>query len=205
MTEPSTKDRRPWPMTWVAASIAIFLVLYTFINIQFRKEDAPHLPYEEAQERKSQLFEFDMNGWKLLEAESGTSNRSDPGVDIFKVRERPQEGRLDQDLPMDLVTVIPNRPVLVGGIRMVEPFLTDDRFLEIKLVPEAGVERGVQLDGYLKEGHLIVLVVKSEQGADFGRSNIYRFGLSGDGFPAGPYSVALYTDQAVYEWTITVD
>ncbi|RKX30787.1 MAG: hypothetical protein DRP71_14465 [Verrucomicrobia bacterium] len=204
MTEPPAKDRRPWPMTWVAVAIAVFITLYTVINFQYRKSEDPHLPYEEAQERKSRFFEFDLNGWKSLEVASDTS-ASASRDDLLPVRARPQAGRLDQDMPMDLVTVIPRRPKLVGGFHMIEPFMTKNRTLEIVLVPETEIEDPIQLEAYLKEGHLVILAVEGEQTGGLEGSPTFRLGLTAEEFPTGPYSAELYTDPTVYEWTFTVD
>jgi hypothetical protein len=205
MTEPSNNQRQPIPMAWVAVAIAVSIALYTVINIQFRKDEAPHLPYEEAQERKSQLFEFDMNGWQRLEAVSRATNSSNLGVDLISISERSLKGRLDQELPMDLVTVIPERPELVDGIRTVEPFLTEERILVIEfvLVPES--KRPIHLDAYLKDGLLVMLADEGERFAESAGPTTFDLRVSGDGFPEGTYSTALYTDPTIYEWTFTVD
>ena len=57
-------------MTWVVIAIVAFMVIYTLVNVKFRKEEAPHQPYEEAQERQSRFFDFDMNGWKWMTVET---------------------------------------------------------------------------------------------------------------------------------------
>ncbi len=44
-------SRKPWPIRWVVISIVGFIAIYTYIGIAFRKETAPHLPYEQAQIR----------------------------------------------------------------------------------------------------------------------------------------------------------
>jgi hypothetical protein len=204
MSEQGNRTRRPWPMTRVAVAIAVFIIAYTVINLQFRKSEAPHLPYEEAQERESRFFEFDLNGWKRLEVASNAS-ASATRADLLPVDARPQEGRLDQDMPMDLVTVIPRRPKLVGGIRTIEPFMIEDRFLEIVFAPETETENPIQLEAYLKEGHLVVLAVEGERIGESEGLPTFRLDLTGEDFSAGPYSAALYTNPTVYEWTFTVD
>ena len=99
MTEPEQNERRPWPMTWVVIAIISFMAIYTFVNVTFRKEEEPHQPYEEAQERQSRFFEFDMNGWKWLEVTSsmGTPISVDEALPL-PVTTRPLEDRLNQDL-----------------------------------------------------------------------------------------------------------
>lgn len=43
-------------MRWVVLAVAGFIGLYTFISLNFRKEDAAHLPYEESQMRGGQAL-----------------------------------------------------------------------------------------------------------------------------------------------------
>ena len=205
MTEPPAKDRRPWPMTWVAVAIAVFITLYTVINFQFRKNEDPHLPYEEAKERESRFFEFDLNGWKRLEVVLYVPLASDPSVESLPVEARAQEGRLDQDMPMDLVTVIPRRPELIAGIRTIEPVVIEDRLLVIVLLPESEIMAPIRLEAYLKEGHLVVLAVEGERSGESEVSSKFRLELTPEAFPVGLYSASLYTDPTVYEWTFTVD
>ncbi len=106
---------------------------------------------------------------------------------------------------MDLVTVIPRRPKLVGGVQTVESFMTEERILEIVLVSEAVTGDPIQLEAYLKEGRLVVLVVEGERTGESEGSSTFRLDLSGEDIPEGPYSATLYTDPTVYEWTFTVD
>ena len=47
MGEPETaapRERQPWPMTWVVIAIASYIVLYTAINLGFRKPGPAHEP-----------------------------------------------------------------------------------------------------------------------------------------------------------------
>ena len=192
-------------MTWVAVAIAVFITLYTVINFQFRKNEDPHLPYEEAQERKSRFFDFDLNGWKRLEIVSYLPVASDPVAELIPVEARALEGRLDQDMPMDLVTVIPRRPELVGGVQGVETALTEDLDLEIILISGQREVGPVQLEAYLKYGHLVILAVEGEQTGGLEGSTNFRLSLSGEEIPGGLYSVTLYTEDAVYEWKPAID
>jgi hypothetical protein len=205
MSEQGNKTRRPWPMTWVAVAIAVFITLYTVINFQFRKNEDPHLPYEEAQERESRFFDFDLNGWKRLEIVSYFPVASDPGAELIPVEARALEGRLDQDMPMDLVTVIPRRPELMAGIRLIEPVVIEDQLLEIVFVPETEIEHPIRLEAYLKEDHLVVLAVKGKSSGESRVSSKFKLDLTAEAFPVGLYSASLYTDPTVFEWTFTVD
>lgn len=49
-------------MRWTVLAIAIFVVLYTLVSFFFRKENAAHLPYEEAQIRGGRALQE--AGWE---------------------------------------------------------------------------------------------------------------------------------------------
>ena len=43
--------RKPWPMRWIVIAIMVFVGLYTYLNLHFRKPGPAYLPYEDAQQR----------------------------------------------------------------------------------------------------------------------------------------------------------
>lgn len=44
-------ERKPWPMKWIVLSIALFIVLYTYVNLRYRKPGPGYLPYEDARQK----------------------------------------------------------------------------------------------------------------------------------------------------------
>ena len=41
----SAPSRKPWPMRWIVASILLFIVPYTYVNLKFRKPNKAFEPY----------------------------------------------------------------------------------------------------------------------------------------------------------------
>lgn len=50
MPAPS-KDRKPWPMKWVVLAIVVFVPLYTFLTLHFRRKDPSFVPYQDMRDR----------------------------------------------------------------------------------------------------------------------------------------------------------
>lgn len=189
-------------MYWVVIAIVSFMAIYTFVNVTFRKEEAPHLPYEEAQERQSRFFEFDMNGWKWLEAIPGEEPSIKPEEVLpLPVSTRPLEDRLDQDLPMDLVTAVPKRPDLVEALGGISVNLVPDETIRVSLQRDPESKDRIGLEAFYKEGRLIILIVRD--GKDPDPTDPISFSLSkSDDWSMESCAVSLYTEKTVYEWEI---
>jgi hypothetical protein len=49
------RDRKPWPMKWVALTIIIVLVPYTFLTLHYRKKGKAFEPHQDIKERANTL------------------------------------------------------------------------------------------------------------------------------------------------------
>jgi hypothetical protein len=47
----SATARKPWPMRWIVASILLFVVPYTYVNLKFRKPNKAFEPYADMKEQ----------------------------------------------------------------------------------------------------------------------------------------------------------
>jgi len=50
MTAPS-KDKKPWPMKWIVLSIVLFIPIYTFLTLHFRKKGPMFNPYQDMRDQ----------------------------------------------------------------------------------------------------------------------------------------------------------
>ena len=57
------------PMKWIVVSIVVFIVLYTVVNIYYRKPAPPHRPYEEMVNRTI-TARLQASGWHRLPVET---------------------------------------------------------------------------------------------------------------------------------------
>ena len=61
-------ERKPWPMWPIALSILTFIILYTWVQLKFRKEEKPYEPNYEIKERRNQVAEKNLYDWFSLNA-----------------------------------------------------------------------------------------------------------------------------------------
>ncbi len=47
----SAANRKPWPMRWIVASILLFIVPYTYINLKYRKAGPAFEPYADMRDQ----------------------------------------------------------------------------------------------------------------------------------------------------------
>src|SRR5208282_6479745 len=45
------KERRPWPMKWVVLAIVVFIPLYTYLTLHFRRKEPAFVPYQDMRDR----------------------------------------------------------------------------------------------------------------------------------------------------------
>jgi hypothetical protein len=51
MSTPLKPTPKPWPMKWVIGAIAVFIVVYTVVDLKYRKQQPAYRPYQDAQDR----------------------------------------------------------------------------------------------------------------------------------------------------------
>jgi hypothetical protein len=49
------KDRKPWPMKWVAVAILLVIVPYTFLTLRYRKPGKAFEPYQDIKDRANTM------------------------------------------------------------------------------------------------------------------------------------------------------
>src|SRR5580692_5628464 len=45
------KDRKPWPMKWIVASILVFIPIYTYLTLHYRRPGPAYNPYRDMRDR----------------------------------------------------------------------------------------------------------------------------------------------------------
>jgi hypothetical protein len=110
-------ERKPWPMIWIVAAIAGYVVIYTVVNVAFRKPAPPHEPWVEARERRLRVVQTSMMGWSRLAAtiEPAANPAGEASTPLAEVASTPPPVRLDKALPVELVLIAPGRPALHPG------------------------------------------------------------------------------------------
>jgi hypothetical protein len=48
---PPRKDRKPWPMKWIVVSILLFIPIYTYLTLHYRRPGPAFNPYRDMRDR----------------------------------------------------------------------------------------------------------------------------------------------------------
>jgi hypothetical protein len=48
---PDRKDRKPWPMKWIVVAILVFIPIYTYLTLHFRRPGPAFNPYQDLRDR----------------------------------------------------------------------------------------------------------------------------------------------------------
>ncbi len=188
-------------MTWIAAAIGVYIVAYTLINLGYRKENGAHEPWAEALERRENVKEEALLDWTRLytaftPAEAADATAQAPRASISR---SPAPGRLEKELPIELVLVIPARPELARApievlapatVRAAGPWRIAFQFGEDQQPQRLG-----EFLAYARDQHLWLFL-----------QNEKRPGLDAAPTPAqGTLEIALPTESlAPGEWTATL-
>ncbi|MGH8020486.1 MAG: hypothetical protein ACREIA_19810 [Opitutaceae bacterium] len=114
-SSPAPKRRKPWPMAWIAATIVACIVAYTLINLGYRKKDGAHEPWAEALERREEVRQEALLEWTRFHVALTPAKTAAAPPPHASVSRGPAPGRLDEELPIELVMVIPARPELASA------------------------------------------------------------------------------------------
>ena len=62
----SMRTREPWPMWTIGVAIAVFIALYTYINIEYRKPEKPYEPYQALKDKQNAPVLKNFYDWYAL-------------------------------------------------------------------------------------------------------------------------------------------
>lgn len=198
-----------WPF---ALAIVIFIIGYTWIQLEFRKEGPTNQPYQDLLDRQKAVVEKNMYDWYSLKAEVATKETplSSEGIEI-----KTAEGPLENFLPQQLVYYIASRPILIPKIERVEREETAQAasHYNLKLWLPRGMaeDQRFRLSAFYKEGelHLLAqfLVQKREHSEDLLNEDFtpYLFSIPTDPMTTESLSVYLYTEGEIRSWKAIVE
>lgn len=220
MGEPDTgtpRERRPWPMTWVVAAIAAYVVLYTAINLGFRKPGPAHEPAAEAQARQESFVQATMHGWtryavKLAPVPLASAEPS-ADVSIARVSRAPAPDDLARAVPLELTLIFPGKPSMHDAPEVVTApaRVPVNGTWRIQLqfgAPTADAHAFGEALAYAKDHHLR-LFLQDERRTPIGMTPTpaaaaLELSLPPGVLPAGDWHATLYTKDAIFTWAFAV-
>ena len=207
-------ERKPWPMWPIAVSILTFIVLYTWVQLAFRKEEKPYEPSHRMQQRQRDIAEKNMYDWYSLTAESRTEeSAAQLSSDTVKIRFI--DGPLENELPAQIVYYIPRRPLLVPEIQSlsVPNEIRSEEHISIRFqMPAAyGDHPDFNITSFYKEGLMIILAemqIESERELAAiprdGSLKNYEYAIDSGPIETDRIEVRLFTEGQVREWSAAI-
>ena len=113
---PRRPPPKPWPMKWIVAAIAVFIVGYTLVNVYFRKPGRGFRPYEDMNNRAT-TARLLAAGWQKMPVDTRRPAEKPSAADIPAAVTRETAG-----LGADLESKFAEKPKLLATIdRVVSP------------------------------------------------------------------------------------
>jgi len=208
----SMRSREPWPMWPIALAIFAFIAVYTWIQLEFRKEGPAFEPAQAMEDRKNAIAQKNFYNWYSLKTERASA----PVAFEAKAQatSRAQPDVLDQVIPEQLKYYMRSRPVLLPGfVKTASPTeLTPGTKLPITLQVPSQLANNELLKvlSFYKEGDLFLLAtlfVEKREEIDpsllNGESSPVTFLIPTDPMAADTIKVHFLNQDRIAEWQIT--
>lgn len=190
-------------MGWVAASIIVFIVGYTFVTLHFRKVNKPYEPYHDLKER-AQVHKLLEAGYQriVIPADLPTEPASVPAAPAH-----PAAGGVPADLRGNLFEA----PRLPDAYHDVRAATQANQLMPYPILFESTqADNHQQLGGasiYLRDQSLVIVPeYEALDGALLARrrDNLVRLVIPGGSLKPGRYEVTLVGARASCGWTLQV-
>ena len=188
-----------WPMKWIVLAILSFVVLYTYLNLHFRKPGPAYQPYQDSRQRAA----LEKVGYQRVTCR--VDRPSDPAA--FTDTALPAPG----GLPADLLTTFPTPPLMpaeigtVGAAPSLEAMATYQ--IQFSCTQSDNLREVVGAHLFFKGGEMFVLPDSETLPAGLiarTRAAVIRIRVPPGGIPVGSYHVTLVGEQASKAWTLQV-
>jgi hypothetical protein len=197
------KDRKPWPMKWIVLAIVLFIPLYTYLTLHFRRPGPAFRPYQDMRDR-ADVIRLLKAGYQRVAIEARRPADALPGAGAPTL---PAPGGLPAELRRTLI----ESPLLPMEIDSVSAPTSAVSGIDYQIgLTYTLPDNKRQLSGahlYEREGELVII-------ADFERLDGTLLTRSRDGsalltvppgsLRPGTYRVLLVGERASRSWTLNV-
>jgi hypothetical protein len=198
-----TKDRKPWSMKWIVLAIVLFVPVYTYLTLHFRRPGPAFAPYGDMRDR-ADVIRLLKAGYKRVAIEAsrpvdGSTASGGPTV--------PAPGGLPEELRKTLI----ESPLLPLAIESASaPPSAVSGFDYAVDLSYTNKDNKRQLSGahiYEREGEIVI--VADFEHLDGGLMARYRDGTAHLDIPPGSlkpgtYRVTLVGEQSSRSWSLVV-
>ena len=188
-------------MKWIALSILIFVVLYTYLNLHFRKPGPEYEPYQDSRLRAN----LEKAGYQRITARVDRPSDPRPVADAAPVSSVPG------GLPADLLVTFATPPLMPQQIDSVGAAPSTDAAsvyrIQFSCTQSDNLREVVGAHLYLKGGEIFALpdcAPLPEGLIARTRAAVIRISVPPASIPAGTYHVTLVGEFAAKSWTLQV-
>jgi hypothetical protein len=197
------KVRKPWPMKWIVVAILVFIPIYTYLTLHFRRPGPAFNPYRDMRDR-ADVIRLLKAGYHRIAVEASRPVDAAPGTGAPTL---PAPGGLPDDLRNTLV----ESPLLPMEVNSVSASATAVSGIDYQIVLSYTIpDNKRQLSGahlYEKPGEIVIV-------ADFERLAGELLARTREGsalldvppgsLKPGTYRVTLVGERASRSWTLRV-
>ncbi len=197
------KDRKPWPMRWIVLSILVFIPIYTYLTLHFRRPGRAFAPYQDLRDRTDVV--------RLLKA-----GYHRVAVEATRPAEPPPDGALAASpapggLPAELRKTLVETPLMPLEISRVTAAQAASSAIDYPIgLAYTLADNKRQLSGahlYVRDGEVVIV-------ADFERLGGELMARTREGYALltvppgtlrpGTYTVTAVGERASRSWTLRV-
>lgn len=200
-----------WP---IGLAIGLFVVAYTIVNLNYRKDGQAYEPFQAMQDRREEIVEKNFYDWYRLKTKR--SPTISPLAGHTAVKRSPVSENLEKVLPDQLVYYIPTRPILYPSPLSIDadPKLILGQPFKIRLeLPSAiGSDERFQLQAFYKKGHIYMLasffldnIAEVSQDAFESPIEYFEFHIPTEPIDTTTAKCLLYTEGSLHEWKVEVE
>src|ERR1700677_4383418 len=156
------KDRKPWPMRWIVVSILVFIPLYTYLTLHFRRPGPAFNPYQDLRDR-TDVVRLLKAGYHRVAVDASRPAESLPG---YPLQTAPAAGGLPQELKSTLVEtpLLPLEIVSVSAAPFASSAIDYPIGVAYRLADNKRQLSGAHL--YEREGEVVIVADFERLGGD---------------------------------------
>jgi len=200
---PDRKDRKPWPMKWIVVSILVFIPIYTYLTLHFRRPGPAFNPYQDLRDR-TDVVRLLKAGYHRVAVDASRPAESLPGAAL--ATERAAGG-----LPQELKTTLVESPLLPLEIVSVTASPAASSGIDYPIgVSYTLADNKRQLSGahlYEREGEVVIVADFERLGGELlarDRDGVALLTVPPGALRPGTYRVTVVGERVSRSWSLTV-
>jgi len=201
---------KPWPMKWIAVSILVFITLYTFLTLHFRKPGKAYQPYQDSRDHAT-VSRLVSAGYQRIPASIDRPADAKSNQLSLGSTHKAEIKEVAGGLPTELATTLIDQPVLPDSFSQINaPAEANTAFpysVEFTCLLPDNKRLLSETYVYRKEQELVVVAGFEHLGGDLlarTKDVLVLLTVPAGTLQPGTYSVTLAGSRHSKQWTLQV-